>query len=334
MSDFFRHIAFLPIAARAAVIALCFALPALPARAQADAQLSQYWAMPTYYSPGHVGNSDFIRITGASRLQWLGIPKAPRAFIAMADSPFKLFGKRVGAGVVITQQSEGLYKSLNAALQAAWKMKLLKGELSIGLQLGLLSQSFQGSEAYIPDDDDYHESNDDGIPRTDINGNAIDFAAGLTYTHRLFWASLSATHINAPTITMKDENEQEKQYEFSTSRIYYFMAGGNIPVNNTLFEVQPSVLLKSDGNIFSGEATARLRYNKFLSGGLAYRWNDAVSLMVGAELKNFFLGYCYDYPISKIARASSGSHEVFLRYNIKLNLGEKNRNKHKSIRIM
>ena len=68
------------------------------------------------------------------------------------------------------------------------------------------------------------------------------------------------------------------------------MAGGNIPIKNTLFEVQPSMLLKTDGTSFVGEATARLRYNKFLSGGVAYRWNDAVSLMIGAELKNFFLG--------------------------------------------
>lgn len=320
--------------ARAVAAMACLAVAAIHAHAQTDAQLTQYWAMPTYYSPGLVGNSDHIRITAASRMQWVGIPKAPKAFLAMADSPFKLFGKRVGAGVVIMQQSEGLYSTLNAALQAAWKKKLLKGELSIGVQLGLMSQSFRGSEAYIPDDDDYHESNDDGIPRTDINGNAIDFAAGVAYTHRLFWTSLSANHISAPTITMKDDSEQEKQYEFATSRIYYFMAGGNIPVKNTLFEVQPSLLLKTDGNIFTGEATARLRYNKFLSGGLGYRWNDAVSLMIGAELKNFFLGYCYDYPISQVAKASSGSHEVFLRYNIKLNLGDKNRNKHKSIRIM
>lgn len=85
---------------------------------------------------------------------------------------------------------------------------------------------------------------------------------------------------------------------------------------------------------FSAEATARVRYNKFLSGGVGYRWKDDVSIMVGAEYKNFFLGYSYDYPLSAISKASSGSHEVFLQYNVKLDLSEKNKNKHKSIRIM
>lgn len=85
---------------------------------------------------------------------------------------------------------------------------------------------------------------------------------------------------------------------------------------------------------FTGDITARVRFKKFLSGGIGYRWKDAVSIMVGGEYKNFFLGYCYDYPTSAISRASSGSHEIFLQYNVKLNLQDKNKNKHKSIRIM
>lgn len=304
------------------------------ASAQTDAQLTQYWAMPTYYNPGAVGNSDFIKVTASSRIQWVGIPKAPQAFMGLADSPFKFLGKRFGAGVAFMQESAGLYSTLNASLQLAYKIKFMKGELSIGAQVGILSETFKGSQVYNPDDDDYHEGNDDGIPTTDINGTALDVAVGLYYTHKKFWVSLSSTHLTQPTITMKDDSEQEKQYEFNTSRICYFMAGCNIPIKNTLFEVLPSVLAKSDFNMFSAEATARIRYNKFLSGGVAYRWDDAVSVMVGAEYKNFFLGYSYDYPISSISKASSGSHEVFLRYNVKLNMSEKNKNKHKSIRIM
>lgn len=316
-----------------ALIVVAGAVP-VAVSAQTDAQLTQYWAMPTYYNPGAVGNSDFIRVTAASRLQWVGIPRAPQAFLGLADSPFKLLGKRIGAGVVFMQETAGLYSTLNASAQLAYKIKFLKGELSIGAQVGIISETFKGTEVHNPDDDDYHEGNDDGIPTMDINGTSLDVGAGVFYTRKNFWASLSATHLTQPTITMKAESEQEKQYEFNTSRICYFMAGGNIPIKNTLFELQPSVLAKSDFTFFSAEATARVRYNKFISGGVAYRWNDAVSVMIGAEFKNFFLGYSYDYPISSISKASSGSHEVFLRYNVKLNMADKNKNKHKSIRIM
>ena len=56
--------------------------------------------------------------------------------------------------------------------------------------------------------------------------------------------------------------------------------------------------------------------------------------MIGCDYKNFFVGYSYDYATSAIHKASSGSHELFLQYNVKLNMGERNYNKHKSIRIM
>ena len=94
------------------------------------------------------------------------------------------------------------------------------------------------------------------------------------------------------------------------------------------------MLLRTDFSMIQAEVTARVRYNKFLSGGVAYRWKDAVTLQIGAEYKKLFLGYSYDYPLSAISKASSGSHEILAGYSLKLNLSGKNKNKHKSIRIM
>ena len=84
MSVFFQNITKVAITARSMAIVLCALLATMAANAQTDAQLTQYWAMPTYYSPGAVGNSDYIRITAASRLQWVGIPKAPKEFLGLA----------------------------------------------------------------------------------------------------------------------------------------------------------------------------------------------------------------------------------------------------------
>jgi hypothetical protein len=96
----------------------------------------------------------------------------------------------------------------------------------------------------------------------------------------------------------------------------------------------PSVLVKTDFTFTRIDVTARVRYKKFLTAGVAYRHDDAVSAMLGAEFKGFFIGYSYDYPLTAISKASSGSHELVLGYNFKLNLSDKNKNKHKSIRIM
>ena len=140
-----------------------------------------------------------------------------------------------------------------------------------------------------------------------------------------------------PTVSMSIEGSEAsdtKQYETELPRMLYFTGGGNIPIKNTLFELQPSLLVKTDFSMFTAEVTMQARYNKFLRFGVGYRWKDAISVMVGAEIKNFFLGYAYDYPMSAISKASSGSHELVAGYQLKLDFSGKNKNKHRSIRLM
>lgn len=330
-----------------AALCLALALCVPAAKAQGDAMLTQYWALPTYYNPGAAGDTDNLRLRGGGRLQWIGIDNAPKTFVVAADMPFKLFNKKFGVGLVAQQESMGLFHNLSVNAQIGYKLKLFKGELTGSLQIGFLNEQFKGSEVYIPSDDDYHQPDDDAIPNRDVSGNALDLGIGLFYTHRKFWAGISLLHANNPTVSFSSEGESgsgssslpsgdgvAKKYQFTAKRAAYFMAGSNIPVKNTLFEVIPSMIVASDFTFTTAEVTARLRYNKFLIGGVGYRWDDAVMLHLGAEIKGFYLGYAYDYPTSAIAKVSSGSHEVFVGYSLKLDLSDKNKNKHKSIRIM
>ena len=93
-------------------------------------------------------------------------------------------------------------------------------------------------------------------------------------------------------------------------------------------------MVKSDFTFTTAEITARARYRKMISFGVGYRWNDAIVATVAVEIKNFFIGYSYDYATTAINKASSGSHEIVAGYSLKLDLGEKNRHRHKSVRIM
>lgn len=330
-----------PIKKRLAALALTI-LSAVPAlRAQTDAQLTQYFEVPTYYNPAATGSSDHLRIRAGSRLQWLGIDNAPLTFLGVADTKLKLLNKFVGVGIMAQQESAGLYRNITVGMQLAYKLKLFKGELTIGVQPGFLSETFKGSDVFIPDDDDYHQSTDEAIPTSDLSGTAFDLGAGIWFNHRLFWAGVSMTHLMSPTINFSGETgdtsgavSEEKKFQFQARRTLYFMAGCNIPIKNTLFEVMPSVLVKSDFSFTGAEITARARYNKFLTAGIGYRYNDAVSAILSAEFKGFFIGYSFDYPLSSLNRASAGSHEIFAGYALKLDFSEKNKNKHKSIRLM
>ncbi len=82
------------------------------------------------------------------------------------------------------------------------------------------------------------------------------------------------------------------------------------------------------------DLSARLFYNKMFYGGLGWRYGDAGIVMLGVNIKSIQAGYAYDFPISAIRKGTTGSHEIFLKYSIDLNLGKKTRKQSKSIRIL
>lgn len=296
---FLTHLAF----------ALCAATP-FGALAQTDAQLTQYYETPSYYNPAAIGNTDMIRIRLGSRMQWVGIDNAPKIFMATADMPIKIGSKRIAVGITANSSSEGLFRNLSVNAQAGYKFKLFKGVMTAGVQIGFANEVFKGTEVIIPDGDDFHEDNDEAIPRTDVSGNAFDVGAGVSYVHPKFWAGISGTHLTAPTIKFSDGDNSwssstetnRGDYEFQLRRTLYFMAGSNITIKNTLFEVMPSLMVKSDFNFTRAELTGRVRYKKLFTFGLGYRYDDAIIATLAAEYKGFFIGYSFDYPTSAIAK--------------------------------
>ena len=309
---------------------------------QSDPLYTQAWMLPSLYNPAASGSTDWLRIRGAARLQWVGIENAPKSFTGAADIPFRLIGRRWGAGVNITQDEIGLFSNTYVNGQLSGRLKrLFGGDLTIGLQVGYFGSSFKGSEVYIPDDDDYHDSNDPSIPTQDVGGGTIDFGIGLRYVHPKFHVGVSVLHPAAPKVKLNTKGTSSSSatsdnHEFETyvNRTFYLTAGSNITIKNTLIELQPDLIVASDLKSFSGVLSLKGWYNKMFFGGVAYRWDDAVGINLGAEFKNFILGYSYDIPTSRILKASSGSHELTVGYRLKLDFSGKNRHRHRSIRLM
>jgi type IX secretion system PorP/SprF family membrane protein len=236
---------------------------------------------------------------------------------------------------------------------------MLKGNFSIGLQGGYITQSFDGTKVeLVPNDggpgDDYHISADEAIPTSIVSGNSIDASFGIFYTKEKekWFAGLSVNHLLKPNIDLNENHTYE------IPRSYYFVAGYNIQLNNPLLELRPTVLLKTmemsslyldpdslteriETNTFKAmlrnsqvDVSIRMVYDKKFWGGLSYRHGDAVVLMLGGNFKTIEAGYAYDFPISRIIKVSTGSHEIFLRYNMELDLKKRGKNKHKSVRIL
>ncbi len=118
--------------------------------AQTDAQFSQYYEAPSFYNPAAIGLTDFVRIRAGARLQWVGVDNAPQTFAGVADMPVKIATQRIGVGLMVNQESQGLYSTLNIDAQLGYKFKKLGGEWTVGLGIGMYDQSFKGSEVYLP----------------------------------------------------------------------------------------------------------------------------------------------------------------------------------------
>ncbi|NHM08380.1 type IX secretion system membrane protein PorP/SprF, partial [Flavobacterium sp. CYK-4] len=57
-------------------------------------------------------------------------------------------------------------------------------------------------------------------------------------------------------------------------------------------------------------------YDKFVVGA-AYRWDAAVSALAGFQITDgLYVGYGYDMETTRLRKYNSGSHEVFLRFEL------------------
>lgn len=296
-------------------------------KAQYDAQFSNYWAVKSYFNPAEAGQTGNLEAVALHRSQWLGFPGAPKSFFVSADMPFQFLNRTHGIGGIFFSETIGLFQHNIFSLQYAYKKKLFGGTLSIGIQAGMISESFDGSKAYIPTSN-YHVETDEGIPTATVSGTAFDFSMGIVYDRKNWYVGLSSSHLLEPQM------ELEENIYMYVSRTYYLMGGYNIQLNNPLLELQPSVFVKSILLTTQVDVNLRLWYNKMFSAGLGWRMGDAGIVSIGGKFSKFQVGYAYDFPISAIIKGSTGSHEVFVKYTMDLTKGKGNKNKHKSVRIL
>lgn len=296
-------------------------------RAQYDVRLSQYFQAKPYYNPASVGATEDLNILALARMEWVGIKGAPLSFFAMADMPLTLGKTQHGIGVVLLTESIGLFQNTHVGLQYAYKQKLFGGTISGGFQIGLVNQSFDGSKVEMVESE-YHQQTDEAIPTSQVSGMGFDMNFGLFYTHKKFYAGIGMAHLIEPELQL-DENA----YSY-IGRTYNFMGGYNIQLPNPLFELQPSVFLLTDLQSFHTDITARLEYNKMFNGGVSYRVNESVGILFGVKIGRFQAGYAYDFPITALGQATSGSHELYVRYSLKLKKTKTGKNRHKSVRIL
>jgi len=303
----------------------------LAGRAQFDGQWTQYMFNPGLYNPGAVGLNSDLNVHLTFREQWTDVKNAPSTFGLHVGSPL-LIGNRVsGIGLLMLNESIGLFRTQWLQLQFAYKKKLWGGALSLGLQGGLLQENFDASGIYIPNSD-YHTTADASIPTGAIEGMIPDFSVGAWYNRSQWYAGLSCSHVLGGNINLKQkEGEAETEgTRFNVTRTLYLTGGYNIQLRNPLLSLQPSLLVMSDLVAVQTDLSAIVRYTDKYWGGLDFRPGSALGILVGTTFDfGLSIGYSYDITMTP----TSGSHEVFIGYRKKIDTNRFNK-KQKSIRIL
>jgi type IX secretion system PorP/SprF family membrane protein len=306
---------------------------ALIAQAQSDVPFSQYHTAMGYYNPATAGRSGDLDLSALYRMQWMGWTNAPKTFYATANMPYRFMKKEHGIGIVVVSDNiSSLYKDQSAGLQYAYLKKIGKGTLRVGVQLGMISRTAGGAQIITPDSTDTSGGSDEAIPTSKIEKKVFDANAGLFYATDKFYVGMAVMHLLEPVI------ETENLYTF-VNRGYNFIGGYNIRMNNPLVELQPSVFVQTNFNMYRVDVTARAVYGKKYSAGLSWRLNenrlvDALVWLLGATFGKVEGGYAYDIPLSNAGRGTIGSHELFLKYKMQLNKPKTGKSKHKSVRLL
>ncbi|PXV62792.1 type IX secretion system PorP/SprF family membrane protein [Dysgonomonas alginatilytica] len=306
----------------ALLISFCFSLDL---KAQWDGQVSQYWKVKTFFNPAFAAEKDSIQATLLHRQQWVGIENAPKTFILSADMPISFLGRKHGVGIVALTESSGLFKNTSVGAQYVYKKRFKRNLLNVGVQAGFLNIGFDASKIRIPD-----SQKEDGleIPSVPAEARVIDGNIGLAWVAPRYYIGISLTHITQPTFELDDGTAT------LVGRVYYFTAGYNLRLRNPLYELQPSVLVKTDNVVTQYDVTARVVYNKMFNGGISWRKDDGFVFLLGINIFGVDAGYAYDLSTSEIALKSGGSHEFFVRYAMPIKLAKNGQNRHKSVRIL
>ncbi len=284
------------------------------ATAQQEPQFTQNMFNNMYTNPGYAGSNEAICATGLMRQQWVGFKDdegntvSPETYLISIDAPVNIL--HGGLGCTIMQDKLGFEKNIKVKLGYAYRFSLGYGDLGIGAQVGFLNKSIDFSK-FKPIDENDPLLQDEGEQKTMV----ADFSFGAFYkVLNQYYIGFSTSQITQRKLDIG------KSSKFNLKRHYFITAGYEYTLpGNPSYEIDPSFLIKTDGAATQYDISSLLKYNNKFWGGLSYRVNDAVAILLGMTIKDFCIGYSYDITTSKLGSVgSSGSHEIMLRYCFKI----------------
>lgn len=278
---------------------------------QQDAQYTQYMYNMSVINPAYTtDNIGVVNLGALHRTQWVGANGAPKSSNIFAHTPIN---ENVEVGFSLVNDNIGdVVKENNLYADFAYKLNLEEnGQLSFGLKAGVtfFDVNFNGFVLESGDvftDPDFAEN---------INQSFFNVGAGVYYNTENYYVGLSVPAI----LNAKHLDRNNGKYQ-GTEEAHTYLTGGYVFEINELFKFKPAFMAKMvKGAPISLDLTANVLFDNKVEFGVGYRLDDAFSGMVNFKATpELRIGYAYDHTISNLGPFSSGSHELFILYDLNI----------------
>lgn len=279
--------------------------------AQQDPQFTQYMYNMNVVNPAYTKSEKGLLNLGVLyRSQWQNTIGAPNTLSFFAHSV--LSDKiEMGLSVIGDEIGDGAMKENNLALDFAYILKLdEKSDISLGLKAGLTNFESNFNGFRLP------EIQDDFAFAENLNNTFPIIGVGAFYKRDRLYAGISAPNL----LTSKYIKNADGISEFGSEEIHVFLTAGYVYELTPSLKLKPSTLVKMvKGAPIVFDASLNVLINDRFEVGTSYRLEDSVSLMFNMSvLPSVRLGYSYDYTLSNLSAFSSGSHEIFVLFDLDL----------------
>ena len=272
--------------------------------AQQDAQYTQYMYNTININPAYAGSRGVMSVFGLHRTQWVGLDGAPTTNTFSLNTPIRNSNLGVGFSLVNDRIGPTSDNTISADISYTIPMnevyKLSFGVKASGNIFNLDTDKLDPAQANDPNLQNFN------------NEFSPNFGAGVYLHSDKLYLGLSVPNF------LQDSKYNDNEVAVFQERMNFYFIGGYVFDVSPSIKFKPAVLTKMvAGSPLQVDASANfLFFDKFMLGG-AYRWDAAVSALAGFQVTDgLFIGYSYDMETTQLRRYNSGSHEVFLRFEL------------------